>query len=250
MGKLDIIYGSIIGDIAGSTLERKYPENEDLDIEDLIDKGHYTDDTVLTLAFLDAIKNNKSVKDSFKEWGTKYISQGFSKSFIKNFLEVEEYTPCHSGTNGALMMLSPAIQFNDLPLERIYEAVKVTHDCFEAYVCAEWYVNFGRNIKGETSLKLMQQCPVKNFITTYDVLKTQRHWDMSSIITLRNALVCYTSSSSFIETLQKSLYLGGDTDTVSCVSCALAAADFDVPKNLIEKVNKKLSIEMIDLLNK
>ena len=244
----DIIYGAIIGDIAGSTIERTYPDKE-IDLEHLLNEGHFSDDTVLTIALLDAINTDLPIIDKFKEWGNKYPTQGFSKTFTDKFLKAERYEPVHSGTNGALMMLSPIIQLENTPLHRMFEAVRVTHSCYEAYACAEWYTNYGRNINSPVEHKLMEICPVKYFLINYNQLTQQRHWDMSSIITLRNALVCFKESESYKGCLVNALYLGGDADTTACVAGALAAKKFGVPEKYIELANKKLTGEMIKMLN-
>lgn len=106
-----------------------------------------------------------------------YSCQGFSKNFIEKFLKADNPEPMHSGANDAIMMLSPFIALDS---DRWSEAVNVTHDCVEAHHCADWYVNYGLKDGGETPSSLT---------APYESLCKERHWDMSSIITLRNAAV-------------------------------------------------------------
>ena len=244
----NIIIGSIIGDIAGSTIETTYPEGtwREINVANLLRIGHYTDDTVLTMANIDGILNKIDFKTTYKKWGTIYDRQGFSKNFIEKFLKADNPEPMHSGANGAIMMLSPFIALDS---DRWPEAVNVTHDCVEAHRCADWYVNFGRLLKngGETPSDI--SAPYFPFIVPYDDLARERHWDMSSIITLRNAAVCFESSSSFEDTIKRALYLGADADTTAAVAGGWAAAKFGVPNELVSLAKKKLTGEMVDLLN-
>lgn len=243
--KKAIVYGSIIGDIAGSTVEGTYPEGtwEDIDLEDLLKIGHFTDDTVLTIANLDAIESAINFKEAYKKWGNYYKTAGFSKNFIEKFLNDSEQS--HSSANGALMMLSPFIA---LESDDWGKAVHVTHDSIEAYRCADWYVNYGRALKNGKILS-ETKAPYFPFLTSYDQLTKERHWDMSSLITLRNAAVCFNSSKSYTEAVQRALFLGGDTDTTAAIVGAWAAVKFGVPDSLIQLADKKLTGEMVDFLN-
>lgn len=68
----NIIYSSIIGNIAGSTIETTYPEGNwrDINLQNLLKIGHFTDDTVLTMANIDAIFNKAAdFKAVYKKWG-------------------------------------------------------------------------------------------------------------------------------------------------------------------------------------
>ena len=98
--------GAIIGDIAGSYLEvlevnslkekgiRSYEErikilNNDTPLFN--ENCSVTDDSILTIAIMDAIINNKAYKESLKEYGLKEINMGvdrygrsrFGSGFIK-----------------------------------------------------------------------------------------------------------------------------------------------------------------------
>ena len=243
----NIIYGSIIGDIAGSTIETTYPEGtwEDIDLEYLLQIGHFTDDTVLTIANVDAILNKADFKKTYKKWGLAYSCQGFSKNFIEKFLKADNPEPIHSSANGAIMMLSPFIA---LESDRWPEAVKVSHDCIEAYRCADWYVNYGKFLKGDEMLYVVSS-PYLSFMAPYEKLCKERHWDMSSIITLRNAAVCLENSKSYEEVIKKALYLGADADTTAAVAGGWAAAKFGVPDKLVNLAKRKLTAEMLEFLN-
>ena len=61
------------------------------------------------------------------------------------------------------------------------------------------------------------------------------------------ALIVFEESSSFHETLQKAIWLGGDTDSIGALAGALAGAYYGVPKefySILEKENK-ITKEMV-----
>ena len=78
----NIICGSILGDIIGEPYEFANslfgynPENKLL-----YDSNSYTDDTILTLATLDAILHGNQYDDAYCLWGHKYFSS-YGSSFV------------------------------------------------------------------------------------------------------------------------------------------------------------------------
>ena len=71
------MYGAIIGDLAGSIYEySQLKKVTPIYIDKIIeDNAFYSDDTILTIAILDAIQNNREYE--------KYI-----RSYIKNILHI------------------------------------------------------------------------------------------------------------------------------------------------------------------
>ena len=139
--------GAIIGDIAGSyyeVLEIKYqkeyktnrPYEERIKILDrsiplFTSESSYTDDTILTCAIYDAIKNgNKDYTKYLKDYGKREINLGKDKygrsRFGKGFIEwLNSDTVGTSYGNGSAMRISPVgYLFDDIDTIRkeAYEA--------------------------------------------------------------------------------------------------------------------------------
>ena len=73
--------GSIIGDIIGSTHE--FATKVDSKEFELFPYGStFTDDTVLTIAVYDSLKNNISLEQSFMKWIEKYPNRGYGSMFF------------------------------------------------------------------------------------------------------------------------------------------------------------------------
>lgn len=242
----EAIYAAISGDIAGSRYENRFPIDFEItdEYETFIPKGHFTDDTVLTIAVIDALLHNRAMGDSFRDWASRYYNAGFSKNFkdIVIYPEVFISGECHSSSNGALMMLSPFISKNPC-YGKAWDAVNVTHNCSECRDLARELIHYA--VTGEVT-------PFIAFVFqgqgSYDDMKYERKFDITAFGTLREALIIINESDGFNDAMLKSLYLGGDTDTRTCVVGMLAASKFGVPQEVIEATKKKLPQEFIELI--
>lgn len=236
---IDYVYGAIAGDIAGSTYETTYPDSLYRKIESDIEYGYFTDDTVLTIAVLDAITHKTPMYGSFKKWAKRYERIGFSKNFVEHFIKKDEDERSHSSANGALMMLSPLLD-DDNP-EKIFEAVDVSHECHEARWLAEAYW-------GE--MKDLNLLPSTLTEVTYKDLLEEKKFCMDSFATLIRAIVIARESKSFEDGIKKAILLGGDTDTQAAVVGPLLVKKFGLPSGIKEAVRRKLTGEMLELLDR
>ena len=110
------MFGAIIGDLAGSIYEFEQIKSvHSVDINNLIEKeSFFSDDTILTIAILDAILSKEDYGDKLKEYGRKYekykpnykpyfattFSPGFSKWVNGDYIGT-------SSGNGAMMRVGP-----------------------------------------------------------------------------------------------------------------------------------------------
>ena len=237
---MDYIYAAIAGDIAGSIYETTYPDFVP-DLETLLKDGHFTDDTILTMASIDGILHKDKIAFSmywtFKKWARTYAHCGFSKNFTEHFIKEDEIERSHSSANGALMMLSPFLGtcYNHSLME---EAVRVSHDCHEAIFLATIYHSFM-----DTGTNHLINCRV-----SYDTLLKEKKFCIDSFETLDRAFTIENCATSFEDGIQKAISLGGDTDTQAVVVAPMLCKKFGLPDCVKELVNKKLTGEMLDLL--
>ena len=75
--------------------------------------------------------------------------------------------------------------------------------------------------------------------------------DESCQVTLPQALYCFLISNSFEDCLRTTISIGGDCDTTAAISCAIAEAYYkEIPEDLKQAVRKKLTLEMIEVLDR
>ena len=89
------MWGSIMGDLAGSVYEySQIKEVTPIEVDELIkEDSFYSDDTILTVAVLDAILNDRDYNKYLRKYGKRFISYrpdvipyfetSFSPGFIK-----------------------------------------------------------------------------------------------------------------------------------------------------------------------
>ena len=268
------MYGAIIGDLIGSIYE--YDEfidsenkiinlirrREILTKEELIDvNSFYSDDTILTIAILDSILNNKSYEDSLKEYCLKtkddtpnnipYFKYMFSPMFIKWCNSNESGT---SIGNGAMMRISPVGYLFNTEEEVLRETIKATipsHNSSLAIKSAEMvaYIIYlaRKGINKQEVYDLIQK--KYNVDTNFSLEKLQQTNTFDSTCKILSKLLFILFNSlDFEDCMRKVVSIGGDTDTNACIIGSMAEAIYSIPPYLIEKANEKLPDKYKDLL--
>lgn len=249
--------GAIIGDLAGSIYEYdQFNEVKPIKINQLIESNaFYSDDTILTMAILDAILNDKDydkylrkyIKDysNYKPNFTPYFENIFSPTTLK--WGHSNYQGNSLG-NGAMMRISPIGYLFDSEEEVIENAKLATipsHNSKEAIDCATkialmiFYFRKGLS-KEEVYNKL-------NIIPKYLPFKK---FNGTCKETIDNCLYVLYTSNSFEDALEKIISLGGDTDTNACIVGSVAQAMYGINDNLTSVVLKKLPQEFVKILKK
>ena len=249
--------GAIIGDLAGSIYEYdQIKKVSNITINNIIeDNAFYSDDTILTIAILDAILTKSSYEDKLKEWANKYIdyspnhkpyfkttfSPGFTKWATSNIIGT-------SAGNGAMMRVSPVGFLFDTEEEVIKHARLATipsHNCKEAIEAATLValiIFYSRNgySKEEIINKLNLKIKEPNIQT----------FNYTCMDTIDVCLYSLFNSTSFEDAIRLAISYGGDTDTNACIVGSMAESMYGVDKKLKDKALTKLPTEMINIINK
>ncbi len=252
------MYGAIIGDIAGSVYEYEQTKGiKNIRINgDLITKnGFFSDDSILTVALLDAVLNKGDYKEYLKAYGKKFLNYRpnfkpyFKTSFSPGFIKwIKEDYEGNSIGNGAMMRISPiGYLFNTESeiKENVIKATIPSHNSKEAIECSTTialiiFLSRKGLSKEEIINKLNLDFKYKDFSkfnsTCYD--------------TIDNCLYSLFSSDSFDESIRKVISYGGDTDTNACIVGSMAEAMYGIDDKLIDEVNKKIPKSFVKVLNK
>lgn len=251
MHNLGPIYGALIGDIAGSTLEQKPPAKLDRkEIPSLLRAGRITDDTVLTIATMEVLYKTKSTPGDFRkayfEYGNEYLDVGYGKNF-KKFLETGEVV--NSYGNGCLMRLSPiALIEEPFRKELALNSIQFTHNTLDAEYAVTTYLNILNRINEFTNQTNPESLdPYFRFNLDYDHLFETHTFNSQALPTLRDAFICLHKSSSFEEVLWKALQLGGDTDTIAAIACGLAGNIFPIQTEWKKLAESKLPLKLLQV---
>ena len=143
------MWGSVIGDLAGSIYEFSQVKGiSPVVVKDIIpSNSFYSDDTILTIAVMDAILNDGDYEKYIREYGKRYIdyrpdvSSYFKTSFSPGFIKwLKSNEKGFSTGNGAMMRIAPVgFLFNDLDTvrEESVKAVSCSHNSSEAINCSK-----------------------------------------------------------------------------------------------------------------
>ncbi len=251
------MYGAIIGDLAGSIYEYGQIKNiSEVTINKLIeDNSFFSDDSILTIAILDAILNNGDYSSYIRKYINKYseYKPNFSPYFKSPFSPGMMKWAKGSGTanscgNGAMMRISPVGYMFDTESEVIsnaYLATIPTHDSYEAINSARvialmiFYFRNGLS-KDEVYNKLNLDISYKPF-TKFNTTCSE---------TLCNCLYAIYNSDSFYDSIRKVISMGGDTDTNACIVGSVSEAIYGIDDELKELVYEKLDDDLGKVLRK
>ncbi len=241
------MYGAIIGDLAGSIYEySQIKKVTPVICNNLIEKNSFiSDDTILTIAVLDAILENKDYEDKIKEYIHLYqdyhpnFNPYFKTSFSKTLIEWSKQDKNgNSNGNGAMMRISPVgFMFNreEDVIENARKATIPSHNSKEAIECATTIaliIFYAR--KGFSKQEIIEKLNL-NFKD-----KKIEKFNTSCYDTINNCLYSVFNTDSYDESIRKILSYGGDTDTNACIVGSMAEALYGINDNLIYEANKKI----------
>lgn len=270
------MYGAIIGDVAGSYYEileararknkqiRSYMEKTmilDKNIPLFTEKSSCTDDSILTIAIMDAKLNNKDYKETLKEYGLRELELGkdiynrgrFGKGFVKWL--TGDYEGDSYGNGCAMRISSIGFLCNSLEevKEESYKATIPSHNHEESIKCAEAVaVSIFLLRNGLPKEKLKEYIENNYFKLDYDLddLRLNYLFTSRAIDSVPQAIYCFLESKDFENAIRISLSIGGDSDTIAAITGAIAESYYGVPEDLIEKVNPYLRDYMNTVLEK
>lgn len=223
--------GAIYGDKAGSVYEFSQLKSiKGIDPQTLIiEESFYSDDTIETIAVMDAIINNKDYGETLREYILKYenyrpnFKPYFKTSFSPGTIKWAKGTGRDDSIgNGAMMRVSPVGYLFDREDEVIENAKLVTipsHNSEEAIssaiIIALMIYYFRKGLSKEEVFKKL------NLIIKYEPFIK---FNTTCHETLGNCLYAIYNSNSFEDAIRKTLLMGGDTDTNACIVGSVAEA--------------------------
>ena len=240
--------GAIMGDTVGSVYEFNNTRIKDFDL--MSDSVRPTDDTIMTLAVAEICQkrlydNKENVIDTLKKWGRAYPNAGYGGRFRK-WLFTDSRDAYGSYGNGSAMRISPVGWYGRNEEEVRYIARKVTevtHNHEEGLKGAEvvamciYYARIGKS--KEFIKDYVEQ--YYNLDFNYDELKEKYYFNETCQESVPQAIYCFLISNSFEDCLRTTISIGGDCDTTSAISCAIAEAYYkEMDNELVKDVLSRL----------
>lgn len=239
--------GAIIGDIIGSRFERFNYKGKDFEL--FHESCRMTDDSILTLAVADAFMNGKSYCDIVLEYARENPLAGYGGSFV-NWVDSSDHKPYNSWGNGSAMRVSALswlIDDMDILMEEAKKSAEITHNHPEGIKGAQAIAAAVLLARQEKTKEEIKQYIEDNF--KYDLNRTVKflnetyQFDVSCQGSVPEAIICFLESTDFEDCLRNAISIGGDSDTIASMSCAIAEAyyihiDEDIQKYALDFVLK------------
>lgn len=246
--------GAIAGDMVGSI--REWHNIKTTEFELFEEKCRFTDDTVLTVAVADCLLNGKDYAETIMEYGNRYPHAGYGGSF-KKWLTGEIKGPYNSWGNGSAMRVSPVgfacYHLGDV-LTEAEKSASVTHNHPEgikgaqAIASAVFLARSGRT-----------KVEIRNFIVnefsydlnrTLDEIRPGYQFDVSCQGSVPEAIIAFLESEDFEDAIRKAISIGGDSDTIACMTGGIAQAYYmKVPPFIVAEARKRLPDDLLEILN-
>lgn len=245
------VLGAIAGDMIGVPYEwyckhnERIPENFPL----WIDKSHFSDDTVMTIAVAEWLLNKGDLTKIMQKWGRRYRHAGYGHLFGK-WIDSDNPQPYGSYGNGSAMRVSPVgCAFDSLKttLAIAEKSASVSHNHPEGIKGAQciaeaiWYA-----LRDEKFISSTYNYNISR--TPEQIIKSGYRFDSTCQGSVPEAICCFLCSNSYEETIRNAIMLRGDADTQAAIAGSIAAAYWGVPQDIRDECLERLPDDMFDIL--
>ena len=251
--------GALVGDIIGSVYE--FCNTKSTGFKLFYNQSRFTDDSVMTLAVARWLLEDEAHTLHYlifcmQELGCHYPFAGYGGRFMR-WLYQENPQPYDSWGNGAGMRVSPvglyAKTLNEaLALAAVTASVSHNHPegvkgaqaiaaC--VYLCKEG--------KTKTEIKkYVEQTFDYNLNRTIAEIRPTYEFTEACKDSVPEAIIAFLEGNSFEEVLRLAISLGGDSDTIACMACAIAACMYPIPEDIAKKCDELLTDDLREIKDK
>lgn len=266
------LLGAIAGDTIGAPYEFDCNNIKTTEFPLFNRASGFTDDSVMTVAVAEAVmagfvkdeagraipdesKTEAAVIKSMQKWGQKFPYAGYGTSF-RYWLVDENPKPYNSWGNGSAMRVAAVGWAYDTleDVEKFAEiSARVTHNHPEgvkgakAVAAAIFLARAGKS-KSEI-LDYVERTygyPISRM--TCDEIRPTYHMDESCQNTVPQAFCAFREGNSFEEVARLAVSLGGDSDTLCCIACAMAEAVYGIPGEIQQQTIDRLDENLLKVL--
>jgi len=241
--------GAIAGDIIGSVYEHHPIKTKDFPLFHL--ECRFTDDSVLTVAVAKAIMEDGNYRKWIWEIGRRYPYAGYGGSFIR-WLQSNDPKPYNSWGNGAAMRVSPvgfAFDTVEMVLQEAARTAEISHNHPEgvkgsqATALAVFLARTTRD-KGLIRREITNRFGY-NLDRTVEDIRPSYGFDVSCQGTVPEAIIAFLDADSYEDAVRNAISLGGDSDTLACITGGLAEAYYGpLPQPIVEQVKARLPADL------
>lgn len=252
--------GSIIGDIVGSIYEFHNIKTKEFPF--FSERCDYTDDSILTIATAKWILEGGSQSDS----GRYYFRYAFNYPHPKggygagfeNWVhraEDGDFSPYNSCGNGSAMRVGPvgwAYNTQEEVLAHAKYSAESTHNHPEgikgAQATALCILLARQGASKEVIRRTIESAFGYDLNFTCDSIRDSYLWGGLCQNTVPQAIVAFLDGVDFEDSIRNAISIGGDSDTLGCITGSIAEAFYGIPKELYDKGLEYLTPHFINVV--
>lgn len=230
------MYGAVLGDIIGSTYELHNVKSENIELFPV--GSTFTDDTVLSVAVAEKILNEQ-------------LSQTGSKKSYALWFKQRSY-----GNGAAMRVASIGFAYNDIDTicKEVKSSCYYTHHHREAVKGAQAVATAifmgKKDCSKEEMIRNLEKKFSYSFDFTLDEIREQYVFDSRTSYTVPVAIKAFIESESYEDAIRKAISIGGDSDTIACMTGGIAQAYYkEIPKEIFDRGYRLLDSGLKRVLN-
>jgi ADP-ribosylglycohydrolase len=251
--------GAIAGDIIGSVHEHAETKTKDFPL--FVEASQFTDDTVLSVAVAEGLLARAEAPPT-RPVGTDYVSRfhnyfhaypnaGYGGTFIR-WAGLRLQSPYNSWGNGSAMRVAPvawAMGTLDEVLAEAERSAAVTHNHAEGIRGAQATaaaIFLARQGGDKTAIRdaIMQRFKY-NLNYSLDEIRPAYTFDVSCLGTVPPAIISFLESTDYEDAIRNAISLGGDADTLACITGGIAEAFYGgVPDAIRAEALNRLDVRL------
>ena len=235
------ITGAIIGDIIGSFYE--FCNCKSTNISLFTGNSQFTDDTVMTIAVADWLLSEVPLQKTMSDWGQEYPNKGYGGMFYEWLFYSKDKEPYNSFGNGAGMRVSPCGYYaNSIEeaLELARQSAEVTHNHPEGIKGAQAIASaifWAREHKAKDEIRdYIEKTFGYNLHRTCDEIRPTYQFDETCQGSCPEAIIAFLDSHDYESAIRLAISLGGDCDTIACMTGGIAAAYYGIPAWMVKYI--------------
>ena len=247
--------GAIIGDVIGSVHEGAGTKTKDFPL--FVPRSTFTDDSVLTIAVAEWILTGQNLVDLLHTYTDAYPGRGYGGMF-QQWASAHVREPYNSFGNGAAMRVSP-VGFAFETMEEVLvwskRSAEVTHNHPEGIRGAQATaaaIYLARRVQDKDQIRRTIESQFEYDLSArLEQIRPTYGFDETCQRTVPQALAAFFESTSYEDAIRNAISLGGDADTLACITGGIAEAYYGgAPQHLAAPVLAMLDKRLVAVIER